>query len=90
MEPYVNHFEKDCIGYLEFGHPAANSLPSDLLEQLKQQLNLLSISKAVKVIVIQSGGDQTFSAGASFNEMKKIEKYRSRNCFFYGFCKPNK
>lgn len=85
MEPYVNHFEKDRIGYLEFGHPAANSLPSDLLEQLKQQLNLLSISKAVKVIVIQSGGDQTFSAGASFNEMKKMKNLDVATAFFMGF-----
>ena len=85
MEPYVSHFEKDSIGYLEFGHPSANSLPLKLLQKLEQKLNILSKNRQVKVIVIQSNGDSTFCAGASFNEMKKMKNKKEATAFFMGF-----
>ena len=85
MEAYVKHFENEPIGYLEFGHPAANSLPSHLLQQLEQQLNELSKNKAVRVIVIQSSGDRAFCAGASFDEMKTLKNKEEATAFFMGF-----
>jgi methylglutaconyl-CoA hydratase len=85
MEPYVSHFEKDSIGYLEFGHPSANSLPLELLQKLEQKLNILSKNRQVKVIVIQSNGHSTFCAGASFNEMKKMKNKKEATAFFMGF-----
>ena len=77
MKSYVSHFEKDSIGYLEFGHPSANSLPLELLQKLEQKLKILSKDRQVKVIIIQSNGDSNFCAGASFviNIKKKIERY---------------
>lgn len=85
MEGYVNHFEKDQIGYLEFGHPAANSLPSSLLQQINQQLNQLSKNEVIKVIVIQSDGDRAFCAGASITEMKELKNMKEATSFFMGF-----
>ena len=82
MKSYVKHFEKDSIGYLEFGHPSANSLPLELLQKLDQKLNLLSKNRLVKVIIIQSNGDSTFCAGASFNEMKKMKNTEEATAFF--------
>ena len=49
MEAYVTHFEKEQIGYLEFGNPAGNSLPSSLLGDLEKQLELLSNNKNINV-----------------------------------------
>ena len=85
MKSYVKHFEKDCIGYLEFGHPSANSLPLELLQKLEHKLNLLSKNRLVKVIIIQSNGDSTFCAGASFNDMKKMKNAEEATAFFMGF-----
>lgn len=87
MEAYVTLFEKDQVGYLEFGHPAANSLPSDLLKQLDQQLNQLSEKDTVKVVVIQSAGERAFCAGASFAEMKELKNKEEATAFFMGFAK---
>jgi len=39
----------------------------------------------VKVIVLKSGGDRTFCAGASFNEVIAIENKTTGKQFFLGF-----
>jgi methylglutaconyl-CoA hydratase len=85
MEAYVRHFENNQIGYLEFGHPSANSLPLYLLEQLDHQLNELSKKETVQVIVIQSSGDRAFCAGASFEEMKELKNKEEATAYFMGF-----
>ena len=85
MEADVRHFENNQIGYLEFGHPSANSLPLYLLEQLDHQLNELSKKETVQVIVIQSSGDRAFCAGASFEEMKELKNKEEATAFFMGF-----
>ena len=85
MEAYVKHFKKDAIGYLEFGHPAGNSLPSELLRELEQQLGLLSADSSVHVIVLQSAGSRAFCGGASLSEMKELKKLEEATAFFMGF-----
>ena len=54
------------IATLEFGHPASNSFPSDLLNRLTNELNNLSQNTDVSVIVLKSNGSGAFCAGASF------------------------
>jgi methylglutaconyl-CoA hydratase len=85
MEAYVTHFEKEQIGYLEFGNPAGNSLPSSLLGDLEKQLELLSNSKNIGVIVIQSAGKGAFCGGASLSEMKSLTNLEQATAFFMGF-----
>jgi methylglutaconyl-CoA hydratase len=75
MEAYVTHFEKEQIGYLEFGNPAGNSLPSSLLGDLEKQLELLSNRKNIGAIVIQSAGKGAFCGGASLSEMKTLPPF---------------
>ena len=85
MNATVNHFEKDSIGYLEFSHPAGNSLPSALLKELDVRLGKLSKNDAVKTIVIQSSGTRAFSGGASLSEMKELKRFDQAKEFFMGF-----
>ncbi|WP_340076954.1 enoyl-CoA hydratase/isomerase family protein [Leptobacterium sp. I13] len=73
------------IATIEFGHPASNSFPSELLERLTKELNKLSKDTFVNVIVLKSEGDKAFCAGASFNELISITNIEEGKTFFSGF-----
>lgn len=85
MEPYVTLSIENSVGYIEFFHPSRNSLPSDVLLQLEKTINTAGVNDAVKVIVLKSGGDRTFCAGASFNEVIAIDTEEKGKQFFSGF-----
>ena len=71
-EPYVHINTKNEIATIEFFHPAHNSLPGDLLAKLTNTITEAGNNDEVKVIILKSGGDRTFCAGASFNELINI------------------
>jgi methylglutaconyl-CoA hydratase len=73
------------IATLEFGHPASNSFPSDLLKRLTNELNSLSNNEAVSVIVLKSSGSGAFCAGASFDELLAVSNQQEATKFFSGF-----
>ncbi|WP_338407362.1 enoyl-CoA hydratase/isomerase family protein [uncultured Flavobacterium sp.] len=73
------------VATLEFGHPASNSFPSDLLDRLTNELNSLSHNPEVLVIVLKSSGSGAFCAGASFDELKAILNLEEATKFFSGF-----
>ena len=73
------------IATIEFGHPASNSFPSELLERLKKEFDHLSDDENVSVIVLRSEGEKAFCAGASFDELVKIENMQQGKVFFSGF-----
>ena len=73
------------IAILEFGHPASNSFPSDLLERLTNELNDLSNNPEVSVIVLKSSGSGAFCAGASFDELLAVSNQEEATKFFSGF-----
>ena len=73
------------IATLEFGHPASNSFPSDLLNRLTDELNNLSNNTAVSVIVLKSSGSGAFCAGASFDELLAVSNQQEATKFFSGF-----
>ncbi len=73
------------IATIEFGHPASNSFPSELLERLTNQLNELSNNDDVHVIVLKSEGKRAFCAGASFDELLAITNLSEGKAFFSGF-----
>ncbi|SFZ93260.1 methylglutaconyl-CoA hydratase [Flaviramulus basaltis] len=84
-EPYVILNVEKKVGYIEFFHPNRNSMPSDVLMQLEQTITDAGNNDAIKVIVLKSGGDRTFCAGASFNELIAIEDEEKGKQFFLGF-----
>lgn len=73
------------IATVEFGHPASNSFPAELLQRLTDELNLLSHNPDVTVIVLKSEGDRAFCAGASFDELLAVSNYEEGAVFFSGF-----
>ncbi len=75
------------LAVIEFYHPQHNSLPADILAKLAQTITTAGNDKEVKVIVLQSGGDRTFCAGASFNELIAIDNLESGKEFFMGFAR---
>ena len=83
--PYVNHTIKDGISTIEFFHPAHNSLPGDLLAKLADTITQAGENDAVKVLILKSGGDRTFCAGASFKELVSINDAETGRIFFSGF-----
>jgi methylglutaconyl-CoA hydratase len=85
-EAYVKQDIQNGIATIEFFHPEHNSLPAHLLAQLVEVITHAGNDAAVKVIVLKSGGDRTFCAGASFKELVQIKYYRCRESIFLWFC----
>ena len=73
------------IATVEFGHPASNSFPSELLERLTKEIRKLGENDEVRIIVLKSEGDRAFCAGASFDELLAIENMQQGKLFFSGF-----
>jgi methylglutaconyl-CoA hydratase len=73
------------VATIEFGHPASNSFPSELLARLTNELNSLSKNNEVAVIILKSEGEKTFCAGASFDELIAIKNLEEGKQFFSGF-----
>lgn len=76
---------ENTVATLEFGHPASNSFPSNLLNQLTNELDSLSKNPLVSVIVLKSKGAGAFCAGASFDELKAVTNLEQATKFFSGF-----
>lgn len=84
-EAYVKKQIEDRIATVEFFHPAHNSLPSDILSKLATTITEVGQDDEVLVIILKSGGDRTFCAGASFTELINIKDETEGEKFFMGF-----
>jgi methylglutaconyl-CoA hydratase len=73
------------VATIAFYHPAQNSLPAHLLQALTEKINEAGNKPETKVIVLQSAGDRTFCAGASFDELLQIKDKEAGAIFFSGF-----
>lgn len=87
MEAYVKHNLENGIATIEFFHPDQNSLPGNILNQLAETITTIGNNNDVKVIILKSGGDRTFCAGASFKELISINDAETGKIFFSGFAK---
>lgn len=79
------HLHDNGIAAITFSHPAHNSLPGQLLRKLAEAITAAGVDPAVKIIILRSGGDRTFCAGASFDELASIEDAGTGHAFFMGF-----
>ena len=84
-KPYVKQTIENNISFIEFYHPSHNSLPGDILQQLVDLIKNAGNNEDVKVIVLKSGGERTFCAGASFTELANITDEAAGKVFFLGF-----
>ncbi|MBL0153779.1 MAG: enoyl-CoA hydratase/isomerase family protein [Chitinophagaceae bacterium] len=86
-EAYVNIRVTDGVETIEFFHSSSNSLPAIMLRQLMESINEAAVDPDVKVIVLRSGGEKAFCAGASFDELVAIQNEEEGLDFFTGFAK---
>lgn len=84
---YVSYQVENNVGYVEFFHPSHNALPSDVLTQLCQTIDAAGQDESAKVLVLKSGGERTFCAGASFDELLAIRDIKDGTNFFSGFAR---
>ena len=73
------------IGTITFFHPAHNSMPGKLLAELTDTITKAGQNAEINVIVLQSEGEKTFCAGASFDELISIKDTETGHRFFMGF-----
>tara|TARA_B100001245_G_C22858121_1_gene412565 strand:+ start:169 stop:924 length:756 start_codon:yes stop_codon:yes gene_type:complete len=86
QQPYVKrHNGPKGITIIEFFHPKHNSLPSDVLSELAETITAAGQDDSVNVIILRSGGERTFCAGASFDELININDFETGKKFFSGF-----
>lgn len=85
MKPYLNTYIKNNVYYIEFFTPKHNALGSSMLDKLALSIN--NVPEEHPVIVLKSGGDRTFCAGASFDELSQISTQEEASLFFNGFAK---
>jgi methylglutaconyl-CoA hydratase len=85
MEAYVKQNILNGIATIEFFHQQSNSLPSKILAELAQNITDAGNNEEVKVIILQSGGEKAFCAGASFDELVSIQDIETGKKFFSGF-----
>lgn len=82
---YVTHKTEHGIAAIEFFHPSSNSLPAVILELLANTIKEAGSNEHVKVIILRSGGERAFCAGASFDELMAINNEAEGKQFFSGF-----
>ncbi len=73
------------ITTITFFHPAHNSLPGIILAELAATITQAGRDAATKVIILQSEGERTFCAGASFDELRAVADAAQGLAFFSGF-----
>lgn len=83
-EGYVKSHTEHGITTIEFYHPRSNSLPGKILDELAQEIHYAG-THDTKVIILRSGGDGAFCAGASFDELASIKNEKEGFRFFQGF-----
>lgn len=82
---YVKYHSENNIGTIEFFHPKGNSLPGNILKDLTSVIHEASEDPSNQVVVLRSGGDGAFCAGASFDELCNISNADEGKEFFMGF-----
>jgi methylglutaconyl-CoA hydratase len=75
------------VATVEFFHPLSNSLPGKLLNKLADTISSFNGHPDIRVIVLRSGGDRAFCAGASFDELAAIDDLETGKEFFSGFAR---
>lgn len=84
-QAYVKQTIENNIGYITFFTPEHNAMPSPILKQLEQTIINAGQNNDIRVIVLKSGGERTFCAGASFTELVAINTLEDGKLFFSGF-----
>ncbi|HYM93312.1 MAG TPA: enoyl-CoA hydratase/isomerase family protein [Chitinophagaceae bacterium] len=82
---YVRTEQQKGIATIEFFHPQSNSLPGKILNELTSAITQAGKDSGTYVIILRSGGEKIFCAGASFDELTAIKNEEEGLRFFSGF-----
>ena len=82
---YVKSEFHNGVTTIEFFHPQSNSLPAKILEELAHAIHGAGNDIDTKLIILQSAGEKSFCAGASFDELTAIKNAEQGLQFFSGF-----
>lgn len=85
LEAKVMSKVSNGIGVVGFHHPKSNSLPKKMLNELTAEFKAMSKNPDVRVVVLESVGENAFCAGASFDELLAIKDTYEGEEFFLGF-----
>jgi len=83
----VSLASQNGIANISFYHPAQNSLPAALLDELTNKITQAGNDTQTRVIILKSEGERTFCAGASFDELLQIKDKEAGAEFFSGFAR---
>jgi methylglutaconyl-CoA hydratase len=78
---------EDGIATIHFAHPKGNSLPGELLRRLADAVDEVGADREARVVVLRSGEPGPFCAGASFDELRRIDDAETGKEFFMGFAR---
>lgn len=84
-DAYVKSEVHKGIALIEFFHPQSNSLPGAVLKELTTAILHAGTDPNVLVVILRSGGEKAFCAGASFDELVTIKNEKDGQAFFSGF-----
>ena len=88
MDPGTIYTHTDkAVATISFSHPKSNSFPSGLLERLTETIKRLASDDQVRCLLLQSEGEGSFCAGASFDERLLIRTREDGKEFFSGFAR---
>lgn len=82
---YVSSTRQGSLQVVEFYHPQSNSLPRTLLTQLAASITAAGEDPEINLVLLRSGGEKVFCAGASFDELASITTAAEGLRFFSGF-----
>jgi methylglutaconyl-CoA hydratase len=85
QDGYVQTQMHNATRTIEFFHPQSNSLPSKILEELATEIHAGGNDAETKLIILRSGGEKAFCAGASLDELLRIKTREQGLEFFSGF-----
>ena len=84
-EGHIKAERHNGVMTIEFSTPQSNSLPGVMLEAIAHEIHAAGNDHDTRVVVLQSGGERAFCAGASFEELLSIETTDQGLHFFMGF-----
>jgi methylglutaconyl-CoA hydratase len=85
QQGYVKTETHQGVTTVEFFHPQGNSLPAKILEEIALEIHFAGQHDDSKLIILRSGGDKIFCAGASFDELMTVKTEADGVRFFTGF-----
>jgi len=81
QETSVTFSKRDGIGVIKLNRPGANAYNFEVMRQLNDAVDVARLDTEVKVIILSSGLEKFFSAGADINMLKAAEP--PYNCLLY-------